>query len=219
MTSRLNPDFDRARNKRSKKPTLPVESDLGNILDMPFSARLTGKLQPHSPTPGLEISYWFEPSLQHLHLAFALVGPATSKIKNLDRRVGEGQRRDELWKSTCFELFFAQVGHDSYMELNVDPLGNWNLYSFDRYRLRSGQIPQLQRAPEVTLTNPTPSRFDIEIRATLSQDCPLLRGPQDLVFQPTCVIEMESGGLSYWAPFHLSQQPDFHARHQGWIRT
>jgi len=44
------------------------------------------------------------------------------------------QRANELWKETCFELFFTRKDSDKYYEINISPTTKWNLYHFDSYR-------------------------------------------------------------------------------------
>jgi hypothetical protein len=55
-------------------------------------------------------------------------------------------RENDLWKSTCFEAFWARKGEKSYWELNLSLLGKWNLYFFSDYRslLKSSADFQLQ---------------------------------------------------------------------------
>ena len=37
----------------------------------------------------------------------------------------QGQRRDELWTTTCFEAFLAIPDASRYWEINLAPNGNW----------------------------------------------------------------------------------------------
>src|SRR4051812_47799940 len=44
-------------------------------------------------------------------------------------------RADELWKTTCFEAFWAVPGQRGYWEVNFSPSKRaWNVYFFDDYR-------------------------------------------------------------------------------------
>ena len=36
-------------------------------------------------------------------------------------RPGESERRDELWKTTCFEAFVREAGGDTYLEFKLAP--------------------------------------------------------------------------------------------------
>ena len=49
--------------------------------------------------------------------------------------VREPWRKDELWKTTCFEAFFAAADADGYREWNFAPRGNWAAYDFTGYRV------------------------------------------------------------------------------------
>jgi hypothetical protein len=111
-----------------------------------------------------------------------------------------GSRAERLWQHTCFEAF---VGRDNgrYMELNLSPSAEWNLYEFQGYR--SGMQPaSLARPPEI--------RFDREERATLAASVNVGASPFDLGL--AAVIEEEGGRLSYWALVHRGPKPDFHDR-------
>lgn len=37
------------------------------------------------------------------------------------------ERRDELWRDTCLELFLARGDAPAYREFNMAPSGHWNL--------------------------------------------------------------------------------------------
>ena len=43
-------------------------------------------------------------------------------------------RRDELWRTTCFEAFVMTEGDSRYREFNFAPSGAWAAYAFSRYR-------------------------------------------------------------------------------------
>jgi len=56
-----------------------------------------------------------------------------NKIISFSDNINSG-RKNELWKSTCFEAFFGPTGSAMYWELNLATGGSWNCYSFDNYR-------------------------------------------------------------------------------------
>ena len=43
-------------------------------------------------------------------------------------------RANNLWKSTCFELFIAPKENLNYWELNISSSTKWNFYAFDSYK-------------------------------------------------------------------------------------
>lgn len=50
-------------------------------------------------------------------------------------------RKDELWKTTCFEFFLKDKLSTSYIEMNVNDIGQWNFYRFKNYRERDFDNP------------------------------------------------------------------------------
>jgi hypothetical protein len=113
----------------------------------------------------------------------------------------EPVRRDELWKSTCFECFLKEEGEQAYQEWNYSPSGDWAAYDFSSER--EGMVPaQVVSPPYIrtednltwwglgaTLAIPTKACFTIALSA---------------------VIEEQGGSRSFFALHHPSQQPDFH---------
>jgi hypothetical protein len=132
-----------------------------------------------------------------LSLVFAVRGPERLVVPA--PRPG-ATRADRLWQHTCFEAFMGR-GSGGYVELNLSPSGEWNLYEFEGYR-RGMQPAALPRPPEI--------RFDREERATLTASVDVDASSFDLGL--AAVIEEEGGRLSYWALAHRGPKPDFHDR-------
>jgi hypothetical protein len=124
------------------------------------------------------------------------------------------ERRDELWKTTCFELFFSLPGQTDYYELNFSPSGNWNSYHFTSYREGMKMEPRIEA---------------IEIRQELRQDLRQDLNDDRYEFQSfvdlsalfpspsfdislAAVIQNNENQASYWALKHSKDQADFHAR-------
>lgn len=53
-------------------------------------------------------------------------------------------RRDNLWEDTCFECFISgdNRADSPYLEVNLAPWGDFNLYWFDSYRLPNQMPPR-----------------------------------------------------------------------------
>lgn len=53
------------------------------------------------------------------------------------------QRRDGLWRHTCFEAFAGPAAAASYDEYNLAPSGDWAAYGFEDYRagMRALDLP------------------------------------------------------------------------------
>jgi hypothetical protein len=125
-------------------------------------------------------------------------------------------RKDELWKTTCFELFFGVPGSESYWEINLSCEGFWNAFAFDQYRTRKKEEERIFLSE--FQTHFPEDGFELSATLDLSQIQPQLQ--QDgfdldrgnLEASATAVIEDRSGELSYCALKHAGAQPDFHLR-------
>ena len=53
----------------------------------------------------------------------------------------EPARTDELWRSTCFELFLRFDDDERYVEFNFSPSTRWAAYAFDGYREGMAELP------------------------------------------------------------------------------
>lgn len=115
------------------------------------------------------------------------------------------KRRDELWRRTCFELFFGPAASPGYHEVNLSPAGHWNVYAFDDYR-------QNMRSHEAVDALAFTVAREEELLAVVL-DLPLAP------FQPpgialrvglAAVLADQSGSCTYWALAHAGDRPDFH---------
>ena len=120
------------------------------------------------------------------------------------------QRKDELWKSTCMELFVKTSRKpDHYLELNFSPSGEWAFYRFNGYRTNR-ENPSVLTAPSIDTRKSSDS---LEIFVHLPSDFPLeLEGSETTaLFSPCAVVLVREGQqMSYWAISHHQLQPDFH---------
>lgn len=117
-------------------------------------------------------------------------------------------RKDELWKSTCFEFFLGIKDQPGYWEFNMSPSGDWNVYRMDAYR-RIGfreetgilQLPfEFKKESE---------KYLLDVSIDLA---PILRPGQELQIGIAAIIQTKDGAESYWALAHLASRPDFHLR-------
>lgn len=112
-------------------------------------------------------------------------------------------RADDLWRTTCFELFLKPAGGERYSEFNLSPSERWNAYDFDSYRGGMDERPA-SREPDCTMRiGSTFAIFDAAIPADV-----LPAQPASMGF--SAVIEEDGGTVSYWALVHPSAKPDFH---------
>lgn len=108
-------------------------------------------------------------------------------------------RADELWCSTCFEIFIGRQSSQEYIEVNVSPSGAWNSYRFSSYRtgMQQSEYPVLRAVTS-------------EPGAWLKAELQLSRAlVADTLISPTVVLEDASGALLYYA-VNNADPPDFH---------
>jgi hypothetical protein len=110
-------------------------------------------------------------------------------------------RRDELWRSTCFESFLREDGQTSYQEWNFAPSGDWAAYDFDD--TRQGMRPAAIANPPYIRTEDNLTWWGLG--ATLA-----IPAEPRFTLALSAVLEDISGAKTYWALHHPSEQPDFH---------
>lgn len=108
-------------------------------------------------------------------------------------------RFDNLWKTTCFEIFWSHDG-TSYREFNLSPSTRWACYDFDSFREGMRDAPA---EVEVTVTvSETELRLDAEIRSTL---------PLPATVALNAIIKDADGENRFWALEFQTGSPEFHA--------
>lgn len=117
---------------------------------------------------------------------------------------GEPERRDELWKTTCFEAFVEAAGSDSYLEFNFAPSSAWAAYRFTEYRAGMVELP-MASAPELE-NDASESHFALEAIFELPSEL----HNRELELAIAAVIEEFDGTKSYWSLAHPYGAPDFH---------
>jgi hypothetical protein len=120
-----------------------------------------------------------------------------------------GERRDELWRHTCFEAFVSAPQAPGYCEFNFSPGGDWAAFQFEDYR--RGMTAAAVRTAPVVQVDARPGR--LALCATLELDgVAALAGARQLRLALAAVLEDQQGALSYWALTHPPGKPDFHHR-------
>lgn len=117
-------------------------------------------------------------------------------------------RKDELWKSTCFEFFLAAKDLAPYWEFNMSSSGDWNVYRMESYR-RIGfqEETRILRLPFDVQKNAN----GLSIVAAIDLS-PIVALEQDLEMGITAVVRATDTSETYWALVHPAAQADFHVR-------
>lgn len=116
------------------------------------------------------------------------------------------ERRDGLWKETCFELFVAEKGRDEYREFNLSPAGHWNVYRFDGYRKGMREDLAFVALPFRLVKSRERVVLAMEIDAAA-----FVRSGSTFELAVSAVI-VAGDGPSYWALVHPGEAADFHRR-------
>jgi len=121
-----------------------------------------------------------------------------------DRRVTQFQRKDELWKSNCLELFVGSDSSSGYWEFNFSFNGDWNCYRFDSYRAGMRE--------EVTVNLYAFKRENVEenIEFHISTRLPDTLNSQPALCPTAVIIDPTSKKPHFFAPSHPADKPDFH---------
>lgn len=164
----------------------------------------TYRLICHPDTPAAKVrsvdAYVVRNRENYLHFRWRIKGTSALVVPPY---VGPG-REDDLWQTTCFELFLGTPGGDSYAEFNFSPSGRWAAYDFADYRdgMTSRSLPLPPQSQERRHAHIL--TFDMQLRANAVPPRPLQLGL-------SAVIEEQGGVKSYWAIAHPPGTPDFHS--------
>jgi hypothetical protein len=120
------------------------------------------------------------------------------------------QRADDLWRTTCFEMFIAAVGGSGYLEFNFSPSIRWAAYRFTDYR--TGRVDEQHVAVH---------RVDLRVQGDVLElrvvvDLPGMADDEalgDWEIGLSAVIEARDGTKSFWAVRHPPGDPDFHDKY------
>lgn len=121
------------------------------------------------------------------------------------------KRVDYLWEKTCFEAFIGSSGKSDYIELNISPSGDWNIYEFRDYRKPEKPNSFKGSLEKFNLTVKSEDELRISARIDLSR-FPQLSQTLKLEVGVAAVIQTVDDVKTYWALNHPGEKPDFHLR-------
>lgn len=142
----------------------------------------------------------------HLTARYTVAGDIGSLVMPMMMR---SERADELWRTTCFELFVGRANDGGYMELNFSPSTRWAAYTFQDYRADQREA-HLVHFPRLDLRAST---RELSLTAALDfSDVSDENLAGEFRFNVCAVLEAKDGRKSYWALAHGPGAPDFHRR-------
>jgi hypothetical protein len=149
----------------------------------------------HSPGAITSVDAYVTRASNGLTLSYSVTGDINALILPPQAEPG---RADNLWQTTCFELFLHGEGA-AYREYNFSPSGEWAAYAFGSYREDGREAPA-----EIVIATDGDAE-SLNLTATLVTD---LADVTRLGL--SAVIEERDGHKSYWAVVHHAGPPDFH---------
>ncbi len=115
--------------------------------------------------------------------------------------ITEPVRMDNLWRTSCFEIFWQPDGGAYYREFNLSPSTRWACYDFDDFRLNSRNAPadvaiQYRREGDTLV-----------VEAEIVSELPV---PADVALNG--IIEDKQGNIQFWALAFPAGKPEFHSK-------
>lgn len=118
---------------------------------------------------------------------------------------GPSLRTDNLWKTTCFEIFWQPIGQPGYVEFNLSPSGRWASYDFDAFRegMRDAPVDAISLSCS---RSDNDGAGELILKASISADLP---APAQVALN--AIVEHANGGLQFWALAFSPGKPEFHS--------
>ena len=165
-------------------------------------------LTPHPTTPPANPEFKVWASVDHAgafgamattNIWFGIGAPASRFVIP---EAEEPLRANDLWQTTCLEVFLRESGSHAYQEWNFAPSGDWAAYTLAGFRegmtdLDVGAPPYIRMEDNLTWWT---LGATIAVEAGKSWD-----------FNLAAVLEEKDGTKSYWALAHAPDKPDFHS--------
>jgi hypothetical protein len=135
-----------------------------------------------------------------LRLRYSLTGPM-GELRLPEP--AEPERRDGLWRHTCFEAF-VQAPDGGYYEFNLAPSSEWAAYRFTGYRLGMAAADAEARISGAG----NPRQYALVADIDLSRLPGMAAAAWRLGI--SAVLEDRERRISYWAIRHPAGKADFH---------
>ena len=159
---------------------------------------------PATPSTAIErIDVELGRDARGVRISYRMIGNADRVVVATLAPGASPRVRDELWRTTCCELFLRDAASTAYREYNFAPCGDWAAYGFSGYR--SGRVALETRAPRIALARTS----DAVVLSVTLMDLPPEALDEAQRIGLACVVETGTE-LSYWALAHPPGKPDFH---------
>ena len=156
-------------------------------------------LKPHTKIENISIEGNLVLREQKIRLSFVVKGALDEYIfpsKSIPKKA------NELWKSTCFELFLGNEKEETYYELNFSSSLAWNFYYLSTYR---GEVEEL-----TLLNSPKVERFEAKDEFKILFELSVENVEDFELYNVACILLNKEHKRTFWTIKHLNSQPDFH---------
>ncbi len=109
-------------------------------------------------------------------------------------------RYDNLWQTTCFEIFWQPAGGTFYREFNLSPSTRWACYDFDDFRAG------MRDAPAEVHIDVAVTADMVRLEAHIMSDLPV---PASVALNG--IIKDADGVNRFWALAFPEGDPEFHS--------
>ena len=116
-------------------------------------------------------------------------------------------RKNELWNTTCCELFVGISGEPNYWEYNLSPSHDWAVFSFSGYRQNKTDVLSIAK---LEISTKIDKNNEFELKTVLALPEMLIGHMLDIGV--SSVVQDKSGNIHYYALTHPGKQADFHDR-------
>lgn len=120
-------------------------------------------------------------------------------------QAGPSVRTDDLWKTTCFEIFWQPENGSYYREFNLSPSGRWAAYDFDSFREGMRDAP-VQAIALSTAHGSANGEGELVLKAVIASELPT---PARVALN--AIVEHQGGELQFWALAFDEGKAEFHS--------
>ncbi|MGD8560598.1 MAG: DOMON-like domain-containing protein [Gammaproteobacteria bacterium] len=164
--------------------------DLEQSSEPSFDVEITGRLTVHPTT--INVQYHVTGDINDIQIPLA------------DQ---QGERRNELWLATCFELFVSAADNQQYWEYNLSPAHHWAVFHFTNYRETKTDEASINKLSIVTQQS-----NDHHYELSCSLPLPAAVQNKKIEISVCAIIQDIRGRFHYYALIHCDQKADFHNR-------
>lgn len=169
-----------------------------------LGGHLEFKLQPFSEGSKYAVSGQIECNNNQLFLNYCVDGPIEELL--IKPPVSSLRRQQNLWKTSCFELFCKMLESEKYVEYNFSPYRAFSADVFKAYRKYENQHNSTTQV--LIRSHITPYRLSCRVKIVTSNKI----NSQFSELSP-CMVLQTTQTQEFWALSHGSQKPDFHRFH------